>query len=320
MSKIGDKIVFWISNSRPFSLPMTIMSWLVIFLFSIKEGGCILNGILALVGILFAHLATNLVDDFIDYKALSKNPEFAKIVEKSKFAYLTNGQASVSELKQVILVYCAIATIIGLILFLNCGIEVVFLALVGAAIVLSYPMLSNKGFGEIAVGIAFGPLLFEGVYFVMTGYFSWIVFFLSIAVVSFTTILLFINNFLDYDRDIQSGKVSFCTRLGQQKSLDLLYCIALKGYAFMFLTAILTKNPMYLISYLSIPLVIFLRGNLAKYIENKTAIPNVKWWNLPLGDWNTLVKNGTAPFYFSLLSARNIAMWFMILTCIAIIV
>jgi len=52
--------------SRIFSLPMTILSWLVIFTFSLIDSGNILYGILALVGICFAHLGTNLLDDYFD--------------------------------------------------------------------------------------------------------------------------------------------------------------------------------------------------------------------------------------------------------------
>ena len=61
------RILFWLNNSRLFSLPMTVMSWLVIFLYSVKSGGNIINGLAALIGISFAHLATNLFDDYTSY-------------------------------------------------------------------------------------------------------------------------------------------------------------------------------------------------------------------------------------------------------------
>ena len=58
--------------SRIFSLPMTIQSWLVIFTYSLIDSGNVLYGILALIGTCFAHLGTNLLDDYFDYKSLIK--------------------------------------------------------------------------------------------------------------------------------------------------------------------------------------------------------------------------------------------------------
>ena len=58
--------------ARIFSLPMTIFSWLIIFVYSIIDSGNILYGIIALLGLCFAHLGANLFDDLIDYKKLIK--------------------------------------------------------------------------------------------------------------------------------------------------------------------------------------------------------------------------------------------------------
>ena len=51
--------------SRVYSLPMTVMSWLVIFAFGILSSGNINYGILALIGISLAHMGTNVLDDFL---------------------------------------------------------------------------------------------------------------------------------------------------------------------------------------------------------------------------------------------------------------
>ena len=108
------RFLFWLNNSRLFSLPMTVMSWLIVFLYSLKSGGNIFNGILALIGIAFAHLATNLFDDYVDYKTEISKPAKTQISGKSKCEYLKTGKATVSELLKVIVIYCSIALIIGL--------------------------------------------------------------------------------------------------------------------------------------------------------------------------------------------------------------
>ena len=73
------KTILILECSRIFSLPMSIFSWLIIFTFAIIDSGNFLYGFLALAGICFAHLGTNLIDDFFDYKFLIKQVDFDKI-------------------------------------------------------------------------------------------------------------------------------------------------------------------------------------------------------------------------------------------------
>ena len=65
-------IKFWLDCSRWYALPMSVFSWLVIFMYGLEEDGNFLYGILALIGICFAHLATNLFDDYNDYQKLQQ--------------------------------------------------------------------------------------------------------------------------------------------------------------------------------------------------------------------------------------------------------
>lgn len=322
--KYIKKIIFWLNNSRLFSLPMTVMSWLLVFIYALKEGGSIINGILALVGIVFAHLATNLVDDYIDYKTLSKNKNIFQNTLKSKFAYIKSGEADIVELLRVIIIYCTIAFVIGIILTVRCGYQTAILAILGGLIVLFYPKLSNHALSELAVGTAFGPLLFEGVYFVMTGEFSFSVLILSIASVIFTITLLYVHNFLDYEADIASNKNTLCTKIGKKfdkiANLHFLTGMCTTSYILIFVLAVINRNPFYLISFGTIPLLIFIIKNLKKYNENKDYVPKIKWWNFPLDNWNKVLENGTAPFYFNLLQARNLATWFMLSLSFAILI
>ena len=71
-----NKTVMILECSRIFSLPMTIFSWLVVFVFGVIDSGNIFYGLIALLGLCFAHLGTNLIDDFFDYKFLIKQVDF----------------------------------------------------------------------------------------------------------------------------------------------------------------------------------------------------------------------------------------------------
>lgn len=286
-------ICFWLKNSRLFSLPMTLLSWLIIFVYSLKLGGNVLNGVLALVGISFAHLATNLFDDYVDYKNLPENSQ------KCKCAYIKDGSATISDVLKVVLIYLVIAAGMGFVLFLRCGFPVIFLAIIGGIITLIYAKLSQRGFSELAVGTAFGPLLFEGVYFVMTGYFSWTVFVMSVAVVIFTIGLMYVHTVLDFEGDMNVHKMTLACRLGDKnKAINgilILYGIA---YVATILLGLMLKNYYIYASFLLVPLVFKLYNSLKTY----TCGGEVK------------------EFYFRLLQARNLMVYYSIILVLCLLI
>lgn len=279
-------ICFWLKNSRLFSLPMTLLSWLAIFVYSLKLGGNVLNGVLALVGISFAHLATNLFDDYVDYKNLPENSQ------KCKCAYIKDGSATVNDVLKVVIVYLVIASGIGLVLFLRCGFPVIILAMIGGIIALIYAKLSQRGLSEFAVGTAFGPLLFEGVYFVMTGRFSWTVFVMSIAVVMFTIGLMYVHTLLDFEGDMCAHKMTLVCRFGDKNiALKGVFVVYGLGYLFTFVLAIMLKNYYLLFTFVLIPVVF----RMYNYLKTYTCGGEEK------------------EFYFRLLQARNLMVYYSLL-------
>ncbi len=313
------RILFWLNNSRLFSLPMTLMSWLIIFIFSLKEGGDIFNGILALTGISSAHLATNLFDDYIDYKSLSKSGEFMQSTVKTKCAYIKNGEATLKELVYVVVIYCTIAFLTGVILTFLCGSMVILLAVIGGILTLSYPFLSSRGFSEIAVGTAFGPLLFEGVYYVMCGKFSFEVLIISLAVVVFTVGLLYTHTLLDYDGDMCTHKKTLCCRIGEKsKALKLLLALYCFGYLMCLVLAFRERNLLFLLPVMTFPLAILLYVSMQMYNRNKNFVLTIRWWNYPLEGWEHIKDEETESFYLRLYQARNLMVWFSVLMVAAV--
>ena len=117
-------------------------------------------------------MATNLTDDYFDYKILIKDESFINSAQNCKCKYLKDNLATVKDLRNAIIIFLLLAALIGGILFFTSGVYVLILALIGLLITLIYQKCSLKGLGELAVIIAFGPLLYEGVYYVMTSKFS----------------------------------------------------------------------------------------------------------------------------------------------------
>ncbi len=311
------KIVFWLNNSRLFSLPMTLMSWAIIFVYSLRQHGNILNGVLALIGIAMAHLATNLFDDFVDYKVISANEDILKNTVKSKCAYIQDGSATLNDLLKVVCIYCSIAFVVGVILTLRCGLEIVWLAFIGGVITLSYAKLSSAGLSEIAVGTAFGPLLFEGVYFVMTGSFSMQVLVISLAVVTFTVGLLYTHTLLDYDGDMCAHKKTLCCRLGDKNKASILLLV-LYGFGYFLCFVLAFYCIWYLLPVLTCPFAVILYRLMQLYNKDKSFIPEIKWWYYPLENWENITQEGTQSFYLRLFLSRNIMIWFSILMLVAV--
>lgn len=320
LKKFFDKIVFWLKAARLYSAPITLLSWLVIFVFSLKQGGNIIAGLISLVGISLVHLATNLIDDYIDYKDLQKDNKFITAGRDCKCAYIRSGEVTTKDLRNVILIFLSIATICGGILFFTSGTAVFWLAVIALFIALGYPHLSSRGYGEIAVIIAYGPLMFEGVYYVMTKSFSLDVFILSMICVMFVNTILYSHMLMDYDGDKKANKTTLCSKIGsKEKALNLIIFFYGFSYILLGFYILKTSNYLYLLNYITIPLVIDLYKMLKEYNENPKSLPPVRFWNQPLENWEKVKTTPNAPFYLRFFFARNISTMFMLLACIAII-
>ena len=287
-----SSIRFWLENSRVFSLPMTILSWLVIFVYSLKFNGDIFNGFLALIGIACGQLATNLFDDYVDYKRLNDNSQ------QCKCAYIKAGKATLTDVLKVVIVYCIIASLMGLVLFVRTGFPVIWLAIIGGIVVLSYSKFSQVGLSEIAVGITFGPLLFEGVYYVMTKSFSSEVFFLSLAVVMFTIGLMYVHTVLDFESDMFSHKKTIACRLGDKnKAINGVWVVYGLGYLFTLIFATQSQNYLCLATFILLPLVYIIYKSLKSF----TSGEDVK------------------EFYFRLLKARNLMVYYSLILIVCLL-
>lgn len=322
MMKISilKKFAFWLNCARVYTLPITVLNWLVAFVFSLKHGGSAVLGILALVGISFAHMAANLLDDYFDYKILLKDEKFLNSAQNCKCWYLKNNRATVDELRRTIIAFLACAAVIGAILFLTSGYYVAIFAIIGLVISLTYQKFSLNGIGELAVMIAFGPLLYEGTYYVMTGSLSQNLLLLSFACVFFTISILYVHMLMDYDGDECSHKKTLCRFFKtKEKALRFLTFFYLLGFVNIIFLGVLSANLWYLLTLLTLPLIFDLYISLINFNKDKTDLPQTRFWHAPLDNWAKIKETTDAPFYFRFFYVRNITTWFMILTCIAIL-
>ena len=319
MKKLLCRVLFWFKNSIPYTITITFLSWLVIFIYSFKQGGNLINGIIAYFGIGLLHLATNLADDYFDYIRLSKDPRHIQGTKDSKCRYLKSGLASLGELRLVIGLMLLVSALIGGYLFFSAGWYVIIFALIALFIVLAYSKLSSCGFGDVAVIAAYGPLMYEGVYYVMCGRLSFSVLVLSFACSIFVDSILYSSMILDYDEDFNSGKMTLCTRLNSKNkallSLAVLYII---GFAFTCYYSVIVSNYFCLICFFVLPLIVDLMYSLDIYNKNKSILPKVHFWNYPLDNWNSIKDSTCASYFLRFFYVRNIAVLFLCLISLAI--
>lgn len=307
--------------SRIFTLPMTIMSWLIVFTYAILEGGNVWYGLLAFLGIALVHLGTNILDDYFDYKALIKRVDFNKLEylknsQKTKCRYLISGQMKEKDILLIAGIYFLIAALIGIFFFFKCGIGVFYFALAGGIIALLYSFLSKIKLSEFAVAMAYGPILFGGVYYVMMKTIDKDVFLLSIPSLIITVILIYIHTVMDFEFDIKEGHNTIANSFDSPlDSLIVLKWLLLLAYITPAILCIfdILDWQVFLV-WATIPLAIDLYNSMIDYTTNPESIPEHKWYHFPMEDMRN------APnFMIRMYQSRNLTIYYSLIFSIAII-
>lgn len=316
-----NKLTVLLETSRIFSLPMTIMSWLVIFTYSALAAGHVKYGILALIGVSLAHLATNVLDDYFDYKTLTKQKDFEKHeylanAQKTKCRHIIAEHIREGDVLLLGFFYLFIAGLIGLFFLIKCGIGVLYFGLIGGIIAISYSFLSKIRLSELAVGTAYGPALFGGVYYVMTKSFSWEVILLSIPSMIVTVILLYIHTVMDFDFDLNEGHNTVANAFNSQlDSLVVLKWLMILAYISPILLCILDiLDWQVFLVWLTIPLAVDLYKSMVDFSTNSESIPEHKWYHFPMENMM-----GAPAFMTRMYQSRNLMIYYSLLLSIAII-
>ena len=154
----------------------------------------------------------------------------------------------------------------------------------------------------------------------MTKNFSLDAFILSMICVMFVNTILYSHMLMDYDGDKNANKTTLCTKF-KNKDNALKLILFFYGFSYILLGFYIYKtgNYLYLLNYITIPLVIDLYNMLKQYNQNPKSLPKVQFWHQPLENWDKVKTTSNAPFYLRFFFARNISTIFMLLTCIAII-
>ncbi len=314
----------WLLALRAYSLPISIMSWFVPFLFGLFQKGNVFYGIISLIGIITLHLATNLFDDAIDYtreikqieKGLKKEINF----QEGKCACILEGKLNLKQYYSVSFLLFSISLIIAIFFISLYGKDLLYIIVPSAILCILYPLLGCLGLGELIVAIIFSPLLYLGVFYTMCGFYS-----LEILLISFSTGLLSVavlhnHMLLDFKYDEENRKITLCRLCKTERNafLLLIFIISLAYINIILSVFIKELSPYFLITLLSLPTAIMLYKTMVIHINNPQE--EVKT-NFFMG--NTKIKHNVTReqrnFLIKFLIVRNLLSIFTLLICIAVV-
>ncbi len=314
------KIQFWLTVTRSYALPMSILSWFVAFCYSVTQKGYPIYGIIALLGISLAHLAANMFDDYIDYKILPKRyDEYNKLqlenAQQGKCSYILNSSMTTTQLLILSIIFFILASLIGLYFIIKVGIWTLIFMFLGGLLALLYPLLGKYRLCELAIILIYGPYIFGGVNYVMTGHYDWHTIIVSIPSALMTVNMLYTDTLLDYDLDKRQGKKTLANYFSDKwDSLDFQKKLLSVTYISVLLSAIFDiVDWQVILTYATIPLAINLLDSLKIFIIDKQAIPDRKFFEYFMENWDEIVEEGSGAFMLRMYQARNLMVCFSLI-------
>lgn len=317
-------------NARKASLAQSMLPAILAVVIAINEAEFnIFLAILAVLGVVSAHLGMNLADDFFDYKVntaesrkeLSRQGIRARIV---KYPYLTSNESTLQDLKKAIVLFLLFAAIMGgIILTVRFNWLIVLIAFLTLFLGISYSGFPFKfsyiGLGELVIGIIFGPLLMMGVYIASANRLDSSVVLASIPVGLLVVNILFTHSFIDKKADESANKMTFARLLKTNKA-NLTTSVLFNFIPYLIIVAgVVLKylHPLYLLIFLVLPRSIWLIKSLFDFAKSENAnVAKPPKYMGNMGNWEKFQKAGVDWFMARWLGARNILSLF----CIVIII
>ncbi len=233
--------------------------------------------ILALLGACFLHIACNVANDYFDYKsgndAMNRN---ALVPFSGGSRMILGGFVKPADALAISIVFAILGAGAGL--HLNSvlrGNVILLIGIFALFFVFNYngfPIrLVDKGLGEVAIFLAWGPLMVAGAYYVQAGEFTSLApLFIAYPSGILTMLVLLINEFADKEADFSVGRKTWVILVGFHKSLYLYLFFALSCYLLVILGVLIGGWPLWsLLVLMTLPL---------PFLAFKTGINNIDKW------------------------------------------
>lgn len=191
---------------------------------------------LAVFGIFWLEVAKNASGEIFDWD--SGDDAAVAPEDRSPFSggkrVLVDRLMTRGEVWQVAAISYGMGILCGLAIAFGRDLRVLGLGVFGVALAFCYhapPLkLSYRGLGELAVGIAYGPLICGGGYLVLTGRLSARVLASAVPLGALIAAFLWVNEFPDRRADAAAGKRTLVVRLGPEAASRVFAVLIALGY------------------------------------------------------------------------------------------
>ncbi len=327
-----NTLKFWIKNARDIALPQSILpALLAVSMAAVHPDFSWWPALVALFGVVCAHLGFNLADDYFDYRhndveARKKVTAEGFRTHMEKCHYIESGEATPKELLMAMCAFLAVAGVAGGVVWWFRGWPVAVLTLAGLLLGISYsgkPLeLGYHGLGELVIGVMFGPLLMIGMQFAACGVFDDKIVWVSAAVGLLVTNIVYSHAVLDLKADAQAGKMTFA-RLLRTRGAMLSFSGLFNLLPFAILIVGVAVGQLHW-AYLSVlpllPMGIYLIYSLAAHLNDKTIPFEPRWWMGPMGNFELYRRHNMDWFLIRWLVARNLVTFFCLVLAVVNVV
>ncbi len=209
--------------------------------------------IFALLSSFAIQIATNLINDAVDFKKGADNEH-----RLGPTRITQSGLASSNLVMNIGFLFLVMAVLAGIPLVLAGGWPIVFVGLVSCILAYAYTAgpypLAYRGLGDLFVIIFFGLVAVCGMFYILTGRVDTDCVVLGLQVGFLNTILIAINNLRDIENDRAVGKKTLAVRLGVPLSKAWIVFLIVAPFILGYYWLLVGKKWLYIVPVLSLPL------------------------------------------------------------------
>ena len=312
------RLIYWIQNARAYALPQSVLPALVaVFMAVGHEGFSIVLSIVAVLGVMLAHLSVNLFDDYFDYQFHSEEVRQQAAAEGmrariAKSPYLTSGEVTTRQLFIVASLFALAALLLGCFVFIKRGIVPLYIALAAGFLGFFYSgkpiRFCYRGLGELVTGLIFGPLLMAGVHYAACGALNAGVWVVAAAVGIWVINILYTHSIMEISTDKKVGKKTLAEVL-KTKPLQLAASAVFNFSPYIILLIALLLGHLklvFVVIFLVPPRSIALFYLVWQFCYHPEREFKRKWWYGPIEHWDAISENKLEWFAIRWFLARNI--------------
>ena len=228
----------------------------------------------SLIGVFFIEIGKNAANDLADYQSgvdLMVAPDKRTPFSGGRRAII-DGNLTIYQAAWITVFTLAVGSAIGIYIAIFREPAILWIGCTGLFFAAAYSLppfkLAYRGLGEFVVGLTFGPLIVSGAFVVQTHFLSWEVFLVSLPIGFLIANVLFVNQYPDYEADLQGNKRNWVVRLGKEKGITVYKGLFAAAYLSIVALFAVTRNPFWLVPCISIPLVRNAVDHATKYKED----------------------------------------------------